>query len=267
MIRAVIIDDEVNSRDMLAGLLAQYCMGVRVEAATGGLSEGVSVLQQIRPEIVFWDVGTYGGNGFALQERMSGQNFEVIFTAVPGEQALRAIINTAATNYLLKPFRIDEVQTAVQKAEERVFERRGYYNRQAMANQLQQKQAGMESIAVPVNDGLQFIALNTIVRMEAHGSYTKIFCINSPSLLSSRSLKDYEDLLQTRNFFRPHHSHIINLLHLKKYYRGNGGYVTMNDGSVVDVSKRKKKQFLDLFDRNIFKITYTSSTSIDFGNN
>jgi two-component system LytT family response regulator len=130
----------------------------------------------------------------------------------------------------------------VQKAEKRIYEKRSLQQINFVNTQ---KASG--KIAIPVNDGLQFISISHIIRLAAKGSYTQIFCEQNNTILSSRPLKDYEDILPPEIFFRAHHSHIINLSFVKHYVRGNGGYVTMIDGSAIDIAKRKKKEFLELF--------------------
>ncbi|MBS1780814.1 MAG: response regulator transcription factor [Bacteroidetes bacterium] len=247
MIRSVIIDDELKSRNTLCTLLSRYCNNVIIKADADNVEQGITLVQQLKPELVFLDINMPGGDGFMLFENVKNISFEVIFVTAYSEYSLNAI-KVSAIDYLLKPINISELQLAVQKAEERILEKRGFYNVQTIVNELTQKTVTTDTIAVPVNDGLRFIALNNIIRMKAEGSYTQIFCLDKTSILSSKPIKDYEELLPSIQFFRVHHSHVINLSLIKHYHRGDGGYVTMVDGSVVDISKRRKKDFLGLFE-------------------
>ncbi len=246
MIRSLIIDDEPRSRETLSSLLNRYCKDVSVEAKAGNVSEGVSMIRKIKPELIFLDISMPDGNGFDLLQQVPGMDAEIIFTTAYNEYCLQAI-KASAVDYLLKPLNIAELQTAVERAEERIMKKNGLSHFYQLFSNLDQQQNHTGKIAVPVNDGLHFISIGNIIRMEASGSYTQIFCTDNTSVLSSKSLKEYEDILPTQTFFRVHHSHIINLSFIRQYHRGDGGYVTMTDGSAVDIAKRKRKDFLDIF--------------------
>ncbi len=240
MIKTVIIDDEGKSREALATMLSRYCSGVEVAAKAAGVAEGLAAIREHAPQLVFLDISMPDGTGFDLLSQLDNIAFEVVFITAHNEYALQAI-KASAIDYLLKPLNIQELQEAVQKAALRITEK------QQLLQTAQVKKAALTGrIAVPVNDGLQFISLQQIVRLAAKGSYTEIYTGDN-HILSSRPLKDYEDMLPCDCFFRAHHSHIINLAYIRQYHRGEGGYVTMQDGSVIDISKRKKKDFLSLF--------------------
>lgn len=242
MIKTILVDDEKKSREILATMLARYCQGIDIVATAAGMAEGIAAIEAESPQLVFLDVSMPDGTGFDLLAGLEHTPFEVIFITAYNEYALQAI-KARAIDYLLKPLNIKELQQAVQKATDRIAEKQQL---QAAQKQQDKKSVATGRIAVPVNDGLQFISLQEIVRLSARGSYTEIHAGNG-YVLSSRPLKDYEDMLPCDHFFRAHHSHIINLACIRQYHRGDGGYVTMQDGSVIDISKRKKKDFLNLF--------------------
>jgi two-component system, LytTR family, response regulator len=247
MIRTIIIDDEPKSRDTLSALLTGYCKGVVVEATAANVTEAVSYVRQVKPELIFLDISMPDGNGFDLLNQIQGFHLEVVFTTGYSEYALPAI-KASAVDYLLKPLDIYELQQAVIKAEARIHQRLNFYNVKAMhMAPPKQPKVKPDTIAVPVHDGLQFVAVNNILRVAASGSYTLIYCSGNICITSTRSLREYEDMLPACQFFRVHNSHIVNLSYIMYYHRGDGGYVTMCDGSVVFISKRKKKDFLDLF--------------------
>jgi two-component system, LytTR family, response regulator len=244
MIKAIIVDDERKSREILSTMLSRYCTGIEVVAAAGNVEEGIAAITAEKPQILFLDISMPDGNGFDLLNKIGETDFEIIFITAYNEYALQAI-KARAIDYLLKPLNIKELQLAVQKAAERIEEKQ--YLIEALQKQQEKKNIATGRLAVPVNDGLQFVSLEQIVRLTAKGSYTEIFSEDNSHVLSSRPLKEYEDMLPANVFFRAHHSHIINLAYIRQYHRGEGGYVTMHDGSVIDISKRKKKDFLNLF--------------------
>lgn len=178
--------------------------------------------------------------------RISRANFERIFVTAYSEYALRAL-KAEAVDYLIKPINIAELQKAVLRAEDRINKKKGRADVWHLLQHFDKRTYGIDKIAIPVGDGLDFVQIQQIIRLAAKGSYTQLFCTGCPPILSSRPLKEYECLLPAHQFFRAHHSHIINLSFIRHYHRGEGGYVTMSDGSVIDISKRKKKQFLELF--------------------
>ncbi|RYD58325.1 MAG: response regulator transcription factor [Sphingobacteriales bacterium] len=245
MIKAIIIDDEAKSRQTLEVLINRYCDSVEIAGTASNVKEGISILEHIHPELLLLDISLSDGSGFDLLSQIKDISFEVIFITAYNEYALQAI-KANALDYLLKPVNIRELQAAIAKAEEKITSKEKKLDIKALVYQLTHTESAPSRIAVPVTDGLKFIFLNEITRLEAEGSYTRIFC-DTATMLSSKPLKDYEDILPTETFFRAHHSHIININRIKHYHRGDGGYVTMTDGSVIDISKRRKKSFLGLF--------------------
>lgn len=245
MIKAIIIDDEAKSRQTLETLLTRYCTSVSIIGTAADVKEGLTLLRSTEPDLLLLDISLPDGSGFDLLSQIKELQFEVIFITAYNEYALQAI-KANALDYLLKPVNIRELQEAIAKAEKRIESKEKKLDVQELLRQLARTGAEPNRIAIPVIDGLRFIPVNEITRLEAEGSYTRIFC-DQNMVLSSRPLKDYEGMLPSDTFFRAHHSHIININRIRHYHRGDGGYVTMTDGSVIDISKRKKKNFLDLF--------------------
>lgn len=245
MIKSVIIDDEPKSRQALSTLLERYCGEVHVVGQAASVGEAVKVLEDETVDLVFLDISMPDGSGFDLLNMPDIKKFEVIFTTAYHEYALQAI-KASALDYLLKPINIRELQEAVNKARNKM---QAYIPREPdnLLEVFHKKYYTEGKMAVPVNTGLKFIPVKSITRLEAAGAYTRIFQENSPAVLSTRQLKQHEQHLPAHLFFRAHHSHLINLEYIREYHRGDGGYVVMMDGSVVDISKRRKKQFLELF--------------------
>ncbi|MFL5751903.1 MAG: LytR/AlgR family response regulator transcription factor, partial [Bacteroidia bacterium] len=182
-------------------------------------------------------------NGFTLLERLRNPRFEVIFTTAYDHYAIKAI-KFSALDYLLKPVDTDELVTAVEKIhEKRISAQTHLPDFELLLSNLKLKGKAAR-IAVPTFEGLQMINADDIVRCAADESYTQISLSNGTRLMVSRILKEYEELLSDLNFFRVHNSTLINLTHVVKYIKGDGGYVLMSDGESVEVSRRKKNELL-----------------------
>jgi two-component system LytT family response regulator len=246
MLRCVIVDDEKKSCNTLATLIERYTEGLEVCAVAGNVADGVRVINELRPQLVFLDISMPDGTGFDLLERIEDKKFGLVFTTAYDEYAIRAI-KMQAIDYLLKPINIAELQQAVGKVKDKLqpSEQPGSSGLQLINNHPGHKYK--DKIAVTVNGGLEFLQYTDIIHLTAKGSYTSICCRDQKTILSSHSLREHQDLLPPEYFFRTHHSHVVNLLHIKHFHRGDGGYIIMNDNTEVALSRRKKKEFLSLF--------------------
>ncbi len=242
MIRAVIVDDELKSRATLRTLLEDFCDNVTVVALCSTIEQALHSIQTHSPNVVFLDIQMHRETGFDLLTSLKEINFEVIFTTAHSEFALKAI-KFSAIDYLLKPIDIQDLKTAVEKVEKRM--------NGDMSVRLEQflhhfKQGGIQKgkIGLPCSDGLMFVPTDDIIYCEADGNYTNIYISDGRKYIVTKTLRDYEDLLHEHNFFRIHHSYLINLNCLKKYVKGDGGYVIMSNDVSLDVSKRRKDVFM-----------------------
>jgi len=242
MIRAIIIDDEPDSLESLRLAVTNYCKSVDVIAAFDSPFEGVTAIKKLKPDLVFLDVQMPQMSGFDVLQQFDKLSFEVIFVTAYNHYAVKAI-KFSALDYLLKPVEIDELQRAVKKAEEKINSGPpSLHVRTARAEE--PAKPSFEKIAIPTSEGLLMIDCKDIIRCVAIDNYTEIHVSNQPKLLVTKTLKEFEELLEPHHFFRVHHSHLINLNRIVKYFKGEGGYVLMSDGVQVDVSRRKKEEFL-----------------------
>ncbi len=242
MIRAIILDDELKSRESLKRLIEEFCQNVIVEATCQNIEEAVTAIDSLTPDLVFLDIQLQRETGFDLLTRYKNFEFEVIFTTAYSEYAIKAF-KYSAIDYLLKPIDINELRQALSNAEKR--------KSNSITDRVQQLLQNIRSgnienykLALPTSDGLVFVKTNDILYCEASSNYTQITLSQNRKYLVGRTLKEYDDLLSGQNFFRIHHSYLINLDAIMKYVRGDGGYVIMNDNRSLDVSKRKKVAFL-----------------------
>lgn len=244
MIRSLIVDDEEKSRETLKKMVQNFCQDVEVVGEAASVAEAVDIIDEENPDVVFLDVEMPGGNGFTLLEKYDKPPFQVIFTTAHDLYAINAI-KFAALDYLLKPVNIKELQEAVSKVEKSEEDdeiRIEQY--EALKSNLSQTDKKFTKIALPTSEGIDFFEADDIIRAEADRAYSNFFIKGGKKIMISKPLKEYEALLEECNFFRIHKSHMVNLNHLKKYVKGKGGYVIMDDESYVDVSVRRKEALL-----------------------
>lgn len=243
MLKAVIVDDELKSRESLKKMLSAFCNGVEVLASCPNVAEGLEAIDRVKPDVVFVDVRMQGETGFDLLAQLKSVNFEIIFTTAYSEYAIKAI-KFSAIDYLLKPIDVDELINAVAKVSSRksgdIVER----IKQLIQNTAVNNPADYK-LALPTAEGLAFVNVKEVVYLKASGSYTEIVMKDGQKHLVSRHLKEYDEVLADQNFFRIHHSALINVNFIRNYVRGDGGYVVMSDGTSLDVSRRKKEAFLE----------------------
>ena len=241
MLTAIIIDDEPKGRLALKQKLLDYCPEVEVVGEAGDGAEGIKLIDKYGPAIVFLDIEMPRMDGFEMLNHLPEKKFQLIFTTAYDQYAIKAI-KYAAFDYLLKPIDIEELKTAVSK----VAAGTASQTEKKLAT-LQQNLGSKNSfnkIAIPTLEGLLFFNISDIVHLEAQSNYTIIYFSNHPKLTASRTLKEFEELLPQDTFFRPHHSHLINLNYIKRYLKGDGGQIEMQNGNYVDVARRKKDEFL-----------------------
>ncbi len=244
ILKAVLIDDELNSLQNLQFKIREYCPNIKVVAQTQNPEEGIRLIQQHKPDVIFLDIEMPRMSGFKMLEQIPDVDFEVIFITAYNHYAINAI-RISAFDYLVKPVAIEDLQQTTERLGSTNIKKtreRAELLKQNLANPKSQE----DHIAIPTNDGLEFIQIKQIIRIESSSNYSRIVLQNNQHLLVTRQLKDFEELLQDYRFYRVHHSHLVNLNFIAKYVRGDGGQITMRNGDIIDVSRRKKEVFLKL---------------------
>ncbi|MEP6646176.1 MAG: LytTR family DNA-binding domain-containing protein [Saprospiraceae bacterium] len=244
MITAIIIDDERKGRHALRQKLNDYCPQVEVLGEAENGNEGLKLIEKHEPSIVFLDIEMPMMNGFEMLGHVPSQKFHLIFTTAYDQYAIKAI-KYAAFDYLLKPIDIEELQLTIKKAEEQIALNNTAERLSTLAYNLAGKHQ-LQKIAIPTMEGLSFFNLSDIIFLKAESNYTTLHFINHTSLMASRTMRDFEELLPTDMFFRTHNSYIINLNYIKRYLKGDGGQIEMQNGDFVDVARRKKEEFIKL---------------------
>lgn len=244
---AIIVDDEKLARETLAEFVKDYTDGVRIVGLAQNIDEAYELIMNEKPDLVFLDIEMPGGNAFDLLERIEHNDFEIIFTTAHGHYAIQAI-KFSALDFILKPLDIEELKNAVNKAKEKrkrapiedeIIQIRTLLNNLGGKDELAQ-------IIIPEVGGFKVINTSDIIYCQSDKSYCEIYTTES-KLVSSKSLKEYDGLLADNNFFRVNKSFLINLKHVKEYKKGEGGTAIMSNGYEIEVSRRRKKEFIAEF--------------------
>jgi two-component system, LytTR family, response regulator len=246
MINALIVDDEPKNIRILQGLLAECCPDVRITGEAVSAETAIPLIAEKHPDLVFLDIEMPHGNAFDLLDRIMPIDFEIIFITAFDAYTLKAF-KYSALDYLLKPVSIDELRTAVLKAKERIRFKNINVQLQNLMFNINKPNSSMQKIALPNNEGLVFVQLSEIIRFEAKGGYTYVHTTDNQKYISSRIIKEYEEILPAEIFYRVHNSHIINLNFVKKYHKGRGGLIEMSDNALIEVATRRKEEFLAKF--------------------
>jgi len=244
VLRAVLIDDELSSLQNLQQKLQEFCPAVKVAAAAHRPEDGILLINQYKPDVVFLDIEMPRMSGFKLLEELHDIDFEIIFITAYNHYAIDAI-RISAFDYLVKPVAIKELQTTVDRLLKQSQKKSGE-KLEVLRKSLSGTKTQEQKIAIPNVDGIEFLQIKNIIRIESSSNYSKLVLQNGQTILVAKLLKDFEDILLAYRFYRIHNSHLINLDYIKKYIRGDGGQVVMNNGDTIDVSRRKKDEFLKI---------------------
>jgi two-component system LytT family response regulator len=242
-VTAIIVDDEAHCRKALAGLLARKFPEVELLGMAENVPDGVALVGRERPHLLFLDVELGDATGFDLLMGIAGPKPHVIFTTAHEGYAMKAI-RFSAIDYLLKPVDTAELRASLDKALAAQVRPQAEEQISALLRNLA-RPAQDRRLALPVAEGLQMVAVDEIVFCESESNYTTVHLKDRKRIVISRTLKEFEDLLEGGSFIRVHHSHLINVRYVRKYLRGEGGEVIMADGTNVSVSRRKKQELMN----------------------
>ncbi|MDQ2655842.1 MAG: LytTR family DNA-binding domain-containing protein [Bacteroidota bacterium] len=247
MMKAVIIDDEEDSRKILANYLAKYCDDITVSGFGESVVTGKEAIEKHNPDVVFLDIEMPYGNGFDLLDSVKDITFETVFVTAFDHYAIQAL-NQSAAYYLLKPISIDELINAVNKIRiERSESNSPRHSRILLDNR---RTPVNQKIMLPTMEGFEIVTINTILYCEAADNFTRFYLedVTNP-LLICKTLKYFEEILKEHRFVRIHRSHMINPDFVIRYTKGKGGSVTMKNNKELEMSAEKRQQFLGMFER------------------
>jgi two-component system, LytTR family, response regulator len=242
-LRTVIVDDEQDAVDFINSIIVEFCTSLEVVGKANNVVQGVAVINDKKPDLVFLDVEMPNGTGFDLLAQFPEKDFDVVFITAFNHYAIKAI-RFSAVDYILKPINIHEFIDAVERVIKKRSEKSSHGNENIKILMENLRSSPPSRLAIPTADGMEYLNTKDIIRIEADRSYSWFFLNGSRKILVSKHLKEFQELLSDRHFFRPHNSHLINLKYVKKYIRKEGGSIEMIDGSLIPVSRNRKDIFL-----------------------
>jgi two-component system LytT family response regulator len=243
-LRAILVDDEKNSLENLQQKLQEFCPAIHIIATAQRPEEAIFLINHHKPDVVFLDIEMPRMSGFKMVEELKDVDFEIIFITAYNHYAIDAI-RISAFDYLVKPVAVKDLQNSTN----RLLENRLRQTREkldVLKQSLSESRSQEDKIAISTTEGIDFIQVKTIVRIESNSNYSKLVLNNGHSIVVTKLLKDFEEMLTKYRFYRIHNSHLINLSCISKYIRGDGGQVVMQNGDTIDVARRKKDEFLKL---------------------
>ncbi|RKS26558.1 two-component system LytT family response regulator [Flavobacterium endophyticum] len=244
-IKSVIVEDETAAREVLKNYLQKYCPQIEVVGEAQNFNEAVPLLHEVQPQLVFLDVEMPFGNAFDVLEACKDLQFETIFVTAFSEYSLKAL-NQSAAYYLLKPISIEELITAVNKVQQHIVNHEIFNRNKIIVENFRETKPEKQQVILPTLEGFEVVKMEEIVRLRGNGNFTDLYLANGQKKMVCRFLKHFTEILPFP-FVRVHKSHIININAVKSYHKGTGGYVTLEDGSEIEISPSYKEEFLKAF--------------------
>lgn len=241
MVKTLIIDDEQHCIDRVTELIDPYKLKYMVVDTVKTVQEALLATHNYSPDLVFLDVQIANKTGFDYLKKLDRIDFNIIFTTAYEKYAIEAI-KFSALDYLLKPIGQEAFDLAIKKYENNFS--LNEINKKLDSLLFNLKEKSLNKLCIPSFDGIDFVELDNILFLEADINYTTIVLKNNEKMVVSKTLKNYENLLRNSGFFRVHNSFLVNLNYVKKYTKGKGGYVTMVNDKIINVSYRRKDKFL-----------------------
>ena len=248
MIRCVLIDDESNSLEMMEWLLKTYCPQVKIEAMCNAASKGIEAINKYKPDLVFLDIEMPHMNGFDMLEQFDKLFFDVVFCTAYDQFAIRAF-KYSALNYLLKPIDPEDLKDTIRRIEEKKTTPSKEQIELLFQNIKQTVKPTAQRIALTTGDGMIFVPTQDILYCQAESNYTSVILAGGKKIVVSKVLKEIDEALSGPDFFRVHNSYLININQISKFVRGDGGYVVMQDGATVSISRSRRQEFMELFEK------------------
>lgn len=235
-IRTLLVDDEPISTKHLTALLTKYCDSIEIVAKASNVDDALESILTVKPDLIFLDIELGGETGFDLLKKIEFKKFEVIFVTAHNQFGIDAI-KAHALDYILKPINKVELILSVEAAVNAIQSKR-----QKAGPAVEHRNS---RISLPTMEGLLLVELDDIIFIESEGRYSRFHLSNNTKLMVSRNLGEFELEMESKGFARIHHSYIVNLSYIQKYIKGRGGYVVLKNGLSLEVSVRKKDDFLD----------------------
>lgn len=243
MISVIVIDDEPRARETIINILSLSKLDINIVGEAESVEEGFDKIVAFSPDLVLLDINLSDGSGFDLLKKFEQLSFKLIFITAHEEHAVRAF-KYSAIDYILKPVKASDLLLAVEKGAQSVIKEENELKIAAFMENLKK----IKKLVLKTAESIHIINISEIIRCEADVNYTRFFLLNHDQLLVSKTLKEYAGLLETAGFYRTHQSHLVNLEHVSRYDKIDGGHLVMADESIVPVSTRKKEELFRVFE-------------------
>lgn len=245
--KILVIDNETNIRASIVQLINNFCPFSALLFEANGVASGLKSIEEIAPDIVFLDVELDDGTGMDLLSGLREINFHLVFITAHNKYAIDAF-RFSAIDFLLKPINVDELTETFEKISKQLKNEFLHEQLQIMQDSLDKITYKDKKIVLKDSNSFYFIDVKDIIRCESDGQYTEFFIENNKKIIISKSLKEYEEMLEPYGFIRPHHSHIINSNKILRFDKSEGGILVMQNNDEIPVSHRKKTQILQILD-------------------
>lgn len=244
MIKTIIADDEPRGINTLKKILELYCPEVQVIATCQDADSAKVKIELLQPDLVFLDIAMPVKTSLAMLAELTSIPFQIIFVTAHSEYSLQAF-KYSAVDYLLKPVHEDQLISAVQRVSNRLREKSVNINVETLLHNFRNSTAGNDmKLCIPSLKGFQVVRLHDIIYCESDTSYTVFYITGNQKIISSKPINEYEQMLELNDFIRIHRSYLININHVVEYRRGEGGTVVLQNGAELEVSRRKKDNFI-----------------------
>ncbi len=246
MINTIIIDDEQKARETIADILKLYCTNVNIIAQAEDVKSGIEAISQNKPDLVLLDIKMPDGSGFDLLKQLKIIDFKIIFITAYEEYAIKAF-KFSALDYILKPIDPEELIKAIEKAGQSFNQENINLKLDAFYSNIENISKEVKKIVLYTFESIYIVNVQDIIRCESDRNYTYFYFIDGKKLFVSKTLKEFDEILNEYGFFRPHQSHLVNMNYIHRYEKHGGSYLIMKDNSKIPVASRKKNQLLELF--------------------
>lgn len=244
VIKAIIVEDEIKSMNNLKNMLKTHCRQVEVIGDALSIKEALDLFDDpdMKPDVAFLDINLTDGLVFRMLEELRPIDFEIVFVTAYNEHAIKAC-EYSSVGYIMKPIDPEALMQAVSRIRPKKADK--MEQRLDLMNHQMQNPNAFEKMSISALDGIYFVSIKDIVRFEAEDNYTHIYLNSGDRITASKTIKSYEDMLNTVNFYRVHKRHVINLNFMRKFVKGDGGYLVMDDGKKIEVSRRRRPTFME----------------------
>jgi two-component system LytT family response regulator len=233
---------------MMEWLLKTYCPQVKIEAMCNAAEKGIEAIKKHQPDVIFLDIEMPHMNGFDMLEQFDKLNFDVVFCTAYDQFAIKAF-RYSALNYLLKPVDPEDLKETIRRLEEKKSVPSHDQIELLLQNMKNTAKPTVQRIALTTGDGMIFVSTAEILYCQAESNYTAVILEGGKKILVSKVLKEIDETLSGPDFFRVHNSYLININRIKKLVRGDGGYIIMDDGANISISRNRRQEFMELFSK------------------